>query len=176
MAKVKKQEKDDVYWLVFTTVLNLEFKFGHQRWTISQLSRSSGISRPLIYYYFGKSKPQIVLEAVRILGDVIAGLPDKNIEMWKTGHLVEEVLETRQLLAKAPNMIAFYFSRRNDTNEIGNAIRAIETKFMKKLSDFFPDMPRPQLEGFFAVFIGLTFSLNISDDAVKAIIDAVFKT
>ena len=53
-------DKDETYWKILDAVIALEIRRGHQKWTISELSRLSGITRTLIYYYFGKSKLEIL--------------------------------------------------------------------------------------------------------------------
>ena len=48
--------KDETFWSVLYSAIELDFKRGHLRGTMSELSRMSNVTRSLIYYYFGKSK------------------------------------------------------------------------------------------------------------------------
>lgn len=57
--------KEEVYFLVCNAILKLEVSKGHLKWTISEVSRISKITRSLIYYYFGKEKKVIFTESFR---------------------------------------------------------------------------------------------------------------
>jgi len=54
MSNSNSLTKDDTFWKVLNTAIILDFNRGHLRWSMSELSRSSGITRSLIYYYFYK--------------------------------------------------------------------------------------------------------------------------
>ena len=40
---------------------------GHLKWSLSDISKHSGVTRSLIYYYMGKEKEQILEEAIRFM-------------------------------------------------------------------------------------------------------------
>lgn len=77
-------EKDKKFWTILETAIDLDFKKGHLRWTLSELSRAWGMSRPLIYYYFGQSKSKLLEEAVRLVGSEIMGLSEARLKLWES--------------------------------------------------------------------------------------------
>src|SRR4051812_22858182 len=118
--------KDQTYWTILNAAIQLDFKKGHQKWTMSELARTTEITRSLIYYYFGKSRLDILNEAVRLVGEEFFGLSDSKIKLWAKGEIAESVLFTRREIEKSPNLGTFYLIHRNRTSEIGESIRGLE--------------------------------------------------
>jgi len=165
--------KDETFWSVLNSAIELDFKRGHLRWTMSELSRMSKVTRSLIYYYFGKSKEAILLEAVKLIGEEFFGLTTNRVEMWKAGQISESVLQTRRLLEKCPHMGTFYMVHREEETDIGASLRQLELEYKQKLKRFFPQASDPSLEALFGLFMGLVITPRLSDEAVRKAVEGV---
>jgi AcrR family transcriptional regulator len=146
--------------------MGLDFRKGHQRWTISDLSRSSGITRSLIYYYFGKSREKILLEAVKALGEEFFGLTNERLMLWKQGKISESVLLSRKFIQSNPDLAAFYLLHRAKDSTIGETLRELEKKHHQKLMSFFKGSSEASNRARAGLLFGLVFAAGIPDNAV----------
>ena len=167
--------KDETYWKVLNAAIELDFRKGHQRWTMSELSRSCKITRSLIYYYFGKSKEGLLLEGVRLLGEEFFGLNPVRLELWERGDISQSVILTRELLQKSPHMMAFYLVHRDSDSEIGRMVRQLEVDYLEKLKRFFPAASEASIEALFGLFMGLVFAPHLTADAVRKAVQVVLE-
>lgn len=174
-ARAKLTTKDETYWNVLNAAIQLDFSRGHQRWTMSELSRVSKITRSLIYYYFGKSKEGLLTEAVKLIGEELFGLNESRIGLWEKGEITESVILTRRLLEKSPHMVAFYMVHRHADSEIGRKLRELEGEHMKKIKRFFPKASDHSIEALFSLFLGLVFAPRLSDEAVRKAVAVVIQ-
>jgi len=172
---VSHLNKDETFWSVLNSAIELDFRRGHLRWSMSELSRSSKVTRSLIYYYFGKSKESILLEAVKLLGEEFFGLNSARIDLWKNGQIFESILQTRRLAEKCPHMGTFYMVHRDEQTEIGTSLRQLETEYKQKLKRFFAKASEPALDGVFGLFMGLVITPRLSDEAVRRAVDVVLQ-
>ena len=154
-------KKDHTFWKVLNAALELEFKKGHLKWTMADLSRKSGITRSLIYYYFGRKKIDILKAAVKIIGEEFVGLSEERQEMWKQGEFEKSLTQARQFYEKAPHLCSFYLNDRGKPNEIGESLRDLEKTFKEKMRKFVPSADQSQLNTLFAVYFGISFSPNV---------------
>ena len=171
----REKNKDETFWSVLNSAIELDFRRGHQRWTMSELSRTSGVTRSLIYYYFGKSKESILLEAVKLVGEEFFGLNESRVELWQKGQIVESVLLSRGLLEKAPFMTAFYVVHRDKETDLGQSIRQLESEYRQKLQRFFPKNSPAELDALFALFSGLVMTPRLSQESVQTAVRLVLQ-
>lgn len=163
----EENKKDDLYWKVLNCALELEFKKGHLKWTITDLSRKSQITRSLIYYYFGRSKVNIVQAAINIIGEEFIGMTEKRLKMWKEGRFEEGLIEARDIYNKMPYLCAFYLNYRNQPNEIGEALSKVDSDFKKKLKQAVPKAKPEEINTIFAVYFGIVYSPFVTDKEIK---------
>ena len=167
MATEEKNKKDEIYWKVLNCALELEFRKGHLKWTMTELSRKSKITRSLIYYYFGRSKMSILQAAVNIIGEEFIGLSNKRMEMWKNGQYEAGLLEARQFYERMPYLCAFYLNYRERPNEIGEALLKIDKAFRRKLRQVAPNASKAEINTIFAVYFGVVYSPEVGPDEIK---------
>lgn len=165
-------KKEEIYWSVLNAAILLDFKRGHMRWSMSELSRTSKVTRSLIYYYFGKSKESILLEGVKMIGEEFFGLNPARLDLWAKGKIAESVIETRRLLEKSPNMAAFYMVYREDESQFGKSIQALEREYKQKLKKFFKGSDS-SMESIFGLFMGLVIAPALTDEAVHKAVKVV---
>ena len=168
MSQDVAARKDERYWRVLDTVIRLEVVKGHLAWKTTDLSRLSGVKRPLIYYYFGKSKEEIVRTALKIIGDELFGLSRERLELWREGRVAESVLRSRELLRLAPHVSEFYFHWRHQRGEIGAHFVRLEKRYREKLMG--TGRSAAETEAIFAVFFGLVLSPGLSEETLRAVV------
>lgn len=134
------QSKEDIYFAVCNSILKMEVAKGHLQWTLSEISRESGVTRSLIYYYFGKEKQSALEEAYKF---VVAHF--FNIERAKTVPLQERMREVLQDVRKMPFLFVLFFLEKNGTGEIGKVLRQAEKSMLQALQQEFPQLSENQI-------------------------------
>ena len=163
-------EKDEAFWKILSVAIKLDVKKGHLKWTLSELSRKSGITRSLIYYYFGRSKQDILKEAVKLIGEEFVGLGRHRFVLWEKGQLIESMLLTRAFIEKAPYVGQFLSEHRERSTELGEALRNVEEKFLNKLRTFFPLATEDQILTVFSIYWGMCFSPRMTEASIEIIV------
>jgi AcrR family transcriptional regulator len=176
MAKLKartslpKPTKEQVFREVVAAAIALDLKAGHLKWSMAELARTSGISRPLVYYYFGKSKRAILVEATKLFGGELAGFTDEKTNHWEAGRIDLALMESRRLLGEIHGLTAWYFLQRDRETEVGAAIREIEKRHLAKIRKYLPELDEGSVTAIFALFFGVSFSpLARTDTASLAV-------
>lgn len=163
----KKPTKDETYWRVLNCAVELEMTKGHLKWTMTELSRKSKVTRSLVYYYFGRSKIEIIEAAVSIIGEEFAGLSEKRMKMWEEGRFEESLIEAREFHDKAPHLCAYYITFRDKKNDVGKSLIKLENTFRRKLKKFMPRATDEQANTIFAVYFGMVYAPNVSEKEIK---------
>lgn len=161
-----KKTRDQTFWKVLNAALDLDFRKGHLKWTMSELSRKSGITRSLIYYHFGRSKLTLLQEAVRVIGEQVIGVGPERIEQWRNGDWKGALMQTRELMASSSNFLNFYLLHRERPTEIGESLRGLEGEYMKKLKTLFPQLDQTAHTALYAFLFGVAFAPNVDEAAV----------
>lgn len=147
--------KEEVHCAVLNAAMDLDIQKGHLKWTYTELSKRSEISRTLIYYYFGKEKVNILKEACILFGDELAGKGEERTNAWKEQRIDIGLNKTRDLFKSYPSILPFYFLYRSQENEIGEIIREYEKEAFSKRKKFFPNLSESQIRVMFAYHLGL---------------------
>ena len=145
----KEMEKEEVHFLICNSVLKLEVNKGHLKWTISDISKDSGVTRSLIYYYFGKEKQTLVEEAFRYMVDVFFDV--KSPEDLGLQARMANVLSRLRDMPYA--FILFFLERRKDT-EVGELLRKTEAALSERLKRDFPDMDDDEILRIYLLELG----------------------
>lgn len=168
-----QKSKDDIFWSIFDAIIKLDITKGHMGWSISDISRSSGVSRPLIYYYFGKSKENMMQTAVDYLGKEYFGLSDERMELWKNRNIFESLSRSRKLWQKSPYSYSFYILRRDLQNPVGQTIRDLEKQYEDKLKIFYPQASRNMHAAVTAILFGLAISPTLTEEGLKSAVGVI---
>ncbi|MCB0385274.1 MAG: TetR/AcrR family transcriptional regulator, partial [Bdellovibrionales bacterium] len=161
------------FWKVLNAAIELDYKKGHGKWTISDLARKSDITRSLIYYYFGRSKENIIHEAVKIIGEEMIGMSPERQALWKRGELVESMLQARRIYEKCPALAPFVLEHYHRPTELGKTIRHLENEFCQKLHATFPNLDESQVRSLYSVYWGLSFSPLVDETVIHHVLTAV---
>ena len=164
--------KDDKYWAVLNAAVRLEVTKGHLLWTLSDLSRASGVGRGLIYHYFGKTKDSIITEALKLIADEVFGLSPARLEMWKEGRVADSVIASRSMLEHAPYLREFYIHWRGVADsEICRALVAVEARYLTKIRGLAKSLSLEEARAVFAVLFGLVMAPEISSKTIAAVVE-----
>lgn len=114
-------KKEQVYFKICDSVLFYELFKGHLNWSLSDISKHSGVTRSLIYYYMGKEKEQILQEAVRFMLELFFNTNQEK-SLGVEERMVMVLTQTRQM----PHIFLYYSSERIKDSEYGKIIRDAE--------------------------------------------------
>ncbi len=114
-------KKEQVYFKICDSVLLYELLKGQLKWSLSDISKHSGVTRSLIYYYMGKEKEQILQEAVRFMIELFF---NTNVEKGPGVQERMEVILTQVRII--PHVFLYYVSERIKNTENGIIIRERE--------------------------------------------------
>jgi AcrR family transcriptional regulator len=169
------RQKDQIYWKILNAAVALDIRKGHLKWSMSELSRAARVTRPLIYYYFGKSKLGILQEAVALFGAEFSGATPKRQEDWRQGRIAETLLDSRRILKASPELLPFYLLNRARGNALSRELKAREKVFRGKISEYFPHLPEAEADAACAAVWGLVFTPELPEAAMHAAVRLLFR-
>lgn len=174
--KKEKITKDESFWRILSSALDLDVKKGHLKWTLSELARKSGITRSLIYYYFGRSKIGILKEAVSVIGNELIGAVKEREDLWEQQRLEESMLKARSIYEKTPSIGIFYLENIHKNNEISVELRTINKKFTNRLRKYFPEATKEEIEALYTIYWGMCFVPDLSSNGVLTLTTFIRKS
>jgi AcrR family transcriptional regulator len=160
MPKSKDQDLESI----LSSVIELETKKGALRWSLSDLSRKSGVTRSLIYYYFGKDKKELLRQAVEYYVTLFFGFRLERAEKIKKGEFADLILTARKRLSEQPYFLQFYIKHRVDQTELSPLFDRAEKDYLKNLEDSLPKKRKPWAKVIWALVFGLALQPRISHE------------
>lgn len=155
----------DHHFKILNSVTKLEVNKGHLRWTISDVSKDSGVSRTLIYYYYGKNKETLLEEAMKYMTETIF-----NLSMKPPVEVHERLKIVLKQLAQMPYLLVIFYLNRRKNSEIGKIIRSCENKLFKVFKTMYPHLTEQQFLMIYLFELGCVLHGDVSD----ATIDSLF--
>lgn len=120
--------KDETYYKICNAVLRLQVEKGDLKWRVSDIAKYSGVTRSLIYYYFGKEKEVIYEEAVRFMLDFFLPSPD-DVRVGIQARMMKII----GLLSEMPYMFVLYYLEKDQDSTVGELIREREEKVVQRI-------------------------------------------
>lgn len=161
--------KEDVFFEICNAVLKLEVQKGHLCWKISDVARVSGVTRSLIYYYFGKEKEVILSEAWKFMLQLFF----ENSGDQPESGIINRMQNILKYVEKMPYlMVLFYLEKGKDT-EFAQQIRKCEESLFEKLAIEYPQKTKNEIEQIYMMELGsIIFKLapNRVDEVFQPII------
>jgi len=149
-------KKEQVRSKIFNAVIAAEVTKGHLKWKLSDIARSTGVSRPLVYYHFGKTKEQILSACLDVLAEQYYGLNFEREAMLRNGQILDSLIQTRQMLTKNPQLAIFYQKWRSGSDSpLKSQLIEIEKRYQQKLKTVFPLFSNDKIAAVHAIFHGL---------------------
>ncbi|MBH47497.1 MAG: hypothetical protein CME71_04955 [Halobacteriovorax sp.] len=158
-------EERDLHYKILNSVTKLEVNKGHLSWTISQVAADSGVSRTLIYYYYGKEKEKLLNEAMKFMVQTVFNL--EGIEPVEPKERIKVVLEQ---LKKMPYLLVLFYLNRRAESELGDVIRDGEQKLFAVFRSIFP---QAKDEEFMMIYL-LELGCALHGDVEHSMIDKLF--
>jgi hypothetical protein len=159
--------KNEEYLKLMSTAIELDMAKGHLKWSVSELSRSTGFGRPLIYYYFGKNKEDILLESVNLFGKNLANANISNIKENALKEFITSFTESRLMLSKYPIIRTFYLMNREKENAVGKKIRELETTYHVVLKSFFSHLSPSDIDIIRTTLLGLSYHPSLTKQHIE---------
>lgn len=149
MSENEKPKKDDVFYKICHTVLKLEVGKGNLKWTVSDISKESGVTRSLIYYYFGKEKEVILEEAYRYMIDTMF-----NLKREDSLGIRERMKLTLERMENMPYLFILYYLKKKSDSEIGELIRKAEAALLHNFRNDYPEKSEEEILKIFLLELG----------------------
>lgn len=169
----KSTKKDAIFWKILDSAIKLEIKKGAGKWSLSELSRVSKVNRPLIYYYFGKDKNQIMISAVRILGELLFGVDPQRKTHWAEGNIAASIEMTCGEIREAPHIILFYLQQRQPGSLYEKEIIALEKKFYQRIKSYSPKVKDETLRAIYSMVIGCIALNDLTHESIEAVANQI---
>jgi len=156
---------------ILSKVIELENAKGHLKWKVSDLARLSKVSRPLIYYHFGKTKREILVSSLETIATEYYGLNEERFKMLKTGKGWESVLKTREMFLKTPSFVTFYMKWRMTKSSLQEIFLRFEKQYQDSLQNFFPHLTRAKIIALHAILQGVVTAPFLTPESLDEIFE-----
>lgn len=153
--------------LLAKRLVTLEVTRGHLKWKVSELARSTKVSRPLLYYHFGKTKAEILNNCVDFVIEEYFGFTPERLEMVRQGRILESLILTRRLHEDFPALTIFYQRARAQASPLQEKFLAVEQKYQAKLKSAYPHLSKSQVVAVHAFFHSLVSAPFLTEADVK---------
>ena len=140
---------------VLQAVIAAEVSKGHLKWKVSDIARFTKVTRPLIYYHFGKTKKDILSECLNVIAEDYYGLSEERSQSLTPTALLESLLRTRNMFLRNPSLVVFYQRSRMQDSQPGRQFIAIERRFQEKLKRSYPRLTDLQISAVHGLFHGV---------------------
>lgn len=140
---MSKSSKEDKVFNIALKVFELEEEKGHLGWKTTEVVERSGVSRSLIYRYFGGNKEEILLEAVKAFIYRFYGFDNDEESTF-----IEKLQGARRLLEDYPQAAMFYQKWRTTDSFIKDEFIATERKYQQVLKEANPKMTESEIVAF----------------------------
>lgn len=155
---------------ILEAMLHLENEKGHLAWKISDLARSAGVSRTLVYYHFGQTKKEILDAGIELIALEYFGLTDDRADLLRKGNGWDSVIQTQAMIRSRPAFATFYVRWRSQTGSpIAAKLVAIEERYQAMLTSAFPHLSKTQVIALHGILYGVVMSPFLTPEATDLI-------
>ena len=160
------KSKEEIYFSVCNTILKYELNKGHLAWTLSDISRDSGVTRSLIYYYFGKEKQIILEEAYKFIIMTFFNPSREN-----SVGIRERIKQLLVDLKAMPYLFVLYYLQKNQDTYFGRMIRQSEELLLKSFKVDYPELTEAQVMEIYLMELG-AIAFHLSQEMADEIFGA----
>ncbi|MCO5141604.1 MAG: hypothetical protein M9962_00780 [Oligoflexia bacterium] len=164
MAK-KINSKYQTQLKISEAILGLEIKKGHLNWKITEVTKKTGLSRPIIYRYFGSNKNKMLSSAIEIFCYDFYGLVEHENLSFSS-----RLIKAKKKLQENIDPALFYLKWRATTSPLNEAFKKVEAKFQKKLKEQNPNLTQIELLALHTIIHGIVTAPFIEqEEAIQLI-------
>lgn len=155
---------------ILHAVISLEISKGHLKWKVADLARKVGVSRPLIYYHFGKSKREILEKSLLMVAEEFFGITPEREAMLKEGRAIESLLLSRKMFLADPAFALFYLKWRMEKSPMQAKLVEIERRYQKMLARLFPRLLPAEIVALHGIFYAVVTAPFLDAAAIDLIL------
>ena len=159
---MKKDEK--LKTSIMRMVIHLDCTKGHLRWSINDIARAAKVSRSLVYYYFGKTKSEILLNCLSDAVNEFYGLISTTREV----SVISALIRTYTIYKQNPDYAVFFQKWRHKPSDVQKILLDAEMRFEQKLRSQFQLASEDQIKGLHALFHGLATAPYLEESSLRA--------
>ena len=159
-----EKTKDELYYKICHAVLKLEMQKGRGLWTISDVAKVAQVTRPLIYYYFGKDKQVLLTESWKFMIETMFYLSAKD----KLG-IRARIKETISRINQMPYLFVLFFLEKSSGSEIGLLIKNAEEKLLKTLKKEYPQYGTEDILQMYVLELGAVAYRDLNELQVNSL-------
>lgn len=167
MKIVQNNLKDQRIEKILEAVIELEVTKGSLLWKMSDVARISGVTRSLIYYYFGKDKKTLLQTTVDYYVDEFFSFKLDRREKIRRGEIMSLISAARKKLTSRPYFLQFYAKHRQGISEIGLHFKKAEHLYFENLRETLSTRWRPLSRIIWALIFGLAIQPGLTDEDLK---------
>lgn len=156
--------KEDKIFQVALSIFELEELHGHLGWKVTQIVEVSGVSRSLIYRYFGSSKEEILLEAVKAFLMRFYGFDGEEKLSF-----IEKLTNARKLIEDYPQAGMFYLKWRTSESDLKDEFLKIEGLYQQALKEMLPHFNEEELMAFHVCIHGFVTAPFLKSGEVEKV-------
>ena len=154
---------------IIPIVINLEIRKGHLKWSITNIAMLAGVSRSLVYYYFGKTKQEILANALRELVNDFYGLTDEKLNL----PLVDSLKSSHASYKLNPSYATFFQRWRLTESFLAAIFIEVEQRYEQRLHLIFPKADANQLKALHGLFHGIVTAPYLDPLSIEAAVNLI---
>lgn len=158
-------------------VINSVFKFettrGHLNWKVIDVARVSGVSRSLIYYYFGQIKSEIFHRCVELICGDFYGISEERMKAVEQGDLYGCIAQNFRFFRESPEFVVFYNKARVKKSPLRDKLIEIEKTYQLKLKTLFPKLSSSEIVALHSVLHGVVCSPILDNSTFDLVIKSI---
>jgi AcrR family transcriptional regulator len=162
-----RSSKEDKVFSIALKVFELEEEKGHLGWKTTEVVERSGVSRSLIYRYFGGNKEEILIEAVKAFILRFYGFDNEEGETF-----LEKLQSARRLLEDYPQAAMFYLKWRTTDSFIKDEFIKTEKKYQALLKEANPNLTDAEILAFHTCLHGFVTAPFLESGKIPEVFSA----
>ncbi|MGE0632511.1 MAG: TetR/AcrR family transcriptional regulator [Pseudobdellovibrionaceae bacterium] len=154
---------------ILHAVILLEISKGHKQWKVSDLARKVKVSRPLIYYHFGKTKNEILETSVRQVAEEFFGITPEREKMLREGKSFASLIQSRKLFLKEPAFVVFYLKCRMTESPFQKKMLETERRYQAMLQRKYPHLNSAQIKALHGLMFTIVTAPFLDEPSIKVL-------
>jgi AcrR family transcriptional regulator len=155
---------------ILEAMVRLENERGHLAWKISELARAAAVSRALVYYYFGRTKAEILDAGIEVLAEEYFGLTDERERLLGQGKGWESALASRRMALARPAFVVFYLRwRTQKRSPLAAKLAEIDRRYEAMLTVAYPQLSRDQIVALHGILYSVVTAPFLTDEALEVL-------
>ncbi len=165
MKELTQEKSTHLKHKMVTAIFDLEMQKGHLKWSVSQAARMARVSRSLVYYYLGKTKKEMLLNAMDFLTRNLYGLSEEKRD-YQRKSLIKLLVECRSLYKANPGYAVFCQKWAEKPSVYKDLYDDIRDLYDEKLKSNFPHLSSVQRRSVRVLFYGIIAAPNFESNEI----------